>query len=365
MAQEKTLCLPRSVRWGGCAQWGEVGAHGRLGSPDGRFTVSGERQFHSQTPGGQSYRALEPGTPFLGADAVRVGDLGFLAGVEREAARWVLELEPHLLERVPVVFDGPAHRLVPTRCRELEFFPGQRVAAVEGVGPFRFGGVSVDSDSYEVAGDGLGAVVMQEPAHAEVEASVVVAERRLVLQDQQAGARRRVVLLGRLREGVGALPCPPQCSAGVEFGVRPAGELGAAVFPAGLKVAHVRGVDVQALGESCLRQAPHAAPVREFRSERSPLLPLQGGFPLRELLTIVSERSSWSPHPARLKPNGARQRPRRTSRTACSSSSKRCHGDLIRSSRSVSPRRMPVKVITRLVLQTNRRRSAAEGQGPT
>ena len=66
-------------------------------------------------------------------------------------------------------------------------------------------------------------------------------------------------------------------------------------------------------GLAVFLHASHAAPMCEFRSERNPLLPPQGGFPLRELLTIVGERSSWSPHPARVKPNGARQRPQRTS----------------------------------------------------
>ena len=66
---------------------------------------------YGEVPGGQPDGPLEPGTPFLVPDAVRVLDGGPVARVEREAPIAVVEEQPDLLEPVHVGGVGPHDQL--------------------------------------------------------------------------------------------------------------------------------------------------------------------------------------------------------------------------------------------------------------
>jgi hypothetical protein len=81
--------------------------------------------------GRQSNGPLVPVAPLLVADPVVVLDPRGLARIEREVAVVVLEAQPQLLERVPVVADIPGHRMLAIVQRlELQLVPRQRVLGV-------------------------------------------------------------------------------------------------------------------------------------------------------------------------------------------------------------------------------------------
>jgi hypothetical protein len=74
----------------------------------------------------------------------------------------VLEAQPQLLERVPVVADTPRHRVLTVVERlQLQLVPREGLLAVEQVRALRIARVPVDRDTDQVSGDGRVAGVEQ------------------------------------------------------------------------------------------------------------------------------------------------------------------------------------------------------------
>ncbi len=301
----------------GCAERSEVCGEGCLGAPDGGFEMVGEGEDDAELAGRHAHGPLEPRPPLVAADCVRVGDLGFLARVEREAGLIVGEGQPYLLEGVAVVLDRPAHRLASALRLELQFVPGQRTLPVKGVGALGFPGVAVDGDPYEVAGDRFAACVAQESAHAQLVVGAVVRQACLVLQDEDPrGCGVLLRRLGRHWVAIVLLPRVPQGAGGFEFLVHAADQVGASALTAGFQVADVGGVDSEPSGQGCCGESADRAEVLERGWEGPSLGSVpHGGSRHGELRMSVSECGSRMPHPARLGPTGTR-RPARGHATA-------------------------------------------------
>ncbi len=205
------------------------------------------------------------------------------SGVEREPAVGVLEEQPDLLERVPVVLGAPQHRLPGRRVAavrlEVELGERQRTVAVVPVGARRVVGEPVDRDAHEVSGDRLRAgVVERPPDHAPVD-PVLVRERRHLLLDDQPGAGRHPLLRDRRvaqrrlagRAGVPhivvVLEAQPDRAARAEHRLGPAGEVFRGAVPPALDVTHVRRVEAHLRGELLLRQPPLQPPPGELGRE--------------------------------------------------------------------------------------------------
>jgi hypothetical protein len=96
----------------------------------------------------------------------------------------VLEAQPQLLERVPVVADLPAHRVPAVVERvEVELVPREGVLAVERVGSLGVARVAVDRDADQVSSDGAVAAVVEPPPLVRSVAPAVVRQLGLVVLD--------------------------------------------------------------------------------------------------------------------------------------------------------------------------------------
>src|SRR5947207_10653686 len=97
-----------------------TGRHRRFGAPDLRLEPGWEVEGESEPPGRQPDSPRPPRSPLVRTDGVLVTDPPGLAGIKGEATGGVLEEQPQLLERVPVVPDEPVHRLPLAYRRQLQ-----------------------------------------------------------------------------------------------------------------------------------------------------------------------------------------------------------------------------------------------------
>src|SRR5690606_12233182 len=139
-----------------------------------------EVEADGELAGGQADRPLEPRPPLLLADGVRVFDLRAPSGVEGEPSTGVLEEQPDFLERVPVELLVPVHGLAAVWAAavrlKVEFAVAEGVLAVVAVGPLGVVGEAVHRDPDEVAGDRLGAGVVEGSAYRAAVGAVAVGE---------------------------------------------------------------------------------------------------------------------------------------------------------------------------------------------
>lgn len=241
--------------------------------------------------GGQPDGPLEPGPPLLLADAVRVLDCGPVAGVEREAPLTVLEQQPDLLEGVPVVLRPPVHRLgvtdvVVPASLELQFGEGEGVLAVMPVGAAGVVRVTVDRHACQVAGDRLGAGVVQLAANDAPVAVVGVGEGcQLPFDDQASAGWQPLAGRGGFAVRVAGTGVPevvvlpealPDRAAGLQDGFGPAGEVLGGAVPAPFDVAHVGRVEPHEDGELLLGE-PASGPLPGEFGREGVGSPFEGG----------------------------------------------------------------------------------------